>query len=292
MKKIVTHDSGFHTDDVFAVATLLLVIDEAEVIRSRDPEVHATADYLVDTGMEYNPSLYHFDHHQPKGAGERENGIPYASFGLVWKEYGEKLAGGKREADFIDRTLVQAIDAHDNGVAISEYKFKGIREYTIGDFLNSFIELRDQEYLNKLFMEVVGMAKNLLIREISIAKKNIINEDKILSIYSGAKDKRIIILPEELNGWREVLARTPEAIYSIHPRPDGKWTLGSVPDFTKSFYGAIRKPLPSTWAGKKDQDLQKMTGIEDALFVHRKLFMAAAKTKDGAIKLAELALNS
>ena len=290
--KIVTHDSRFHTDDVFAVAALLLVVGEVEIIRSRDPEVQATADYLVDTGMEYNPSLKHFDHHQVEGAGERENGIPYASFGLVWKEYGEKLSGGTREADLIDRTLVQAIDAHDNGVAISEYKFGGVREYTIGDFFNSFIKSRDQDSFNRVFTEVVDVAKELLLREIANAKQSVINENKILSIYNTTQDKRIIVLSGELTEWREVLAKTPEALYGIHPRPDGKWSLGTVPDFTKPFYGAIRKPLPMEWAGKKDEELQKITGVSDALFAHRKLFMAAAKSKEGALKLAKLALNA
>ena len=291
MKKIVTHDSSFHTDDVFAVATLLLLIGEAEVIRSRDPEVHVTADYLVDAGMEYNPSIHHFDHHQPGGAGVRENAIPYASFGLVWKEYGEELAGGEREAELIDRELVQPIDAHDNGVSIAEYKFKGIREYTIGDFFNSFIESRDHDHLNTVFMRVVDIARDLLKREILIAKRAIINEDKILALYNASPDKRVVILSEELFGWREVLGETPEALYAIYPRPDGKWSLGCVPDLSKSRYGVLRKPLPLEWAGKKDKELERVTGVEGALFAHRNRFMATVKTKEGAIALAQKALE-
>ena len=46
------------------------------------------------------------------------------------------------------------------------------------------------------------------------------------------------------------------------------------------------------WAGKKDEELQKITGVSDALFAHRKLFMAAAKSKEGALKLAKIALNA
>jgi uncharacterized UPF0160 family protein len=291
MTKIVTHDSRFHTDDVFAVATLLLVLGEAEILRSRDPEVQATADYLVDTGMDYNPVLKHFDHHQPEGAGERENGIPYASFGLVWKEFGEGLCGGKREADLIDRMLVQAIDAHDNGVAISEYKFKEVREYTIGDFLNSFVEYKDQAHYNSVFVDVVKIAKALLEREIAAAKRSVRSEDEILSIYNRSTDKRIIILLENMDNTREVLARTQEVLYFIHPRPDGHWTLGTVPDLNKP-YGNVRKPLPSSWAGKRDKELQEITGVEDALFAHRKRFMASAETKEGAIMLAKIALES
>ena len=80
MKRIITHNGGFHTDDVFAVATLLIFLgeEETEVIRSRDPEIIKTGDFVVDTGFIYDPEKNLFDHHQIEGAGERGNGIPYA----------------------------------------------------------------------------------------------------------------------------------------------------------------------------------------------------------------------
>lgn len=289
MTKIVTHDSRFHTDDVFAVATLLLAVGEAEVIRSRDPEVQTTADYLVDTGMQYDPARHFFDHHQPGGAGVRENGIPYASFGLVWKEYGEKLSGGKREAEIIDRKLAQAIDANDNGVVTEENKFEGVYRYTIREFFNSFVEVRDQEHFYTAFMKVVLIAKDILIREIGRAKKFVENEGKILSYFEQSPDKRLVVIEEDLPEWGEVLKQKPEVLYAIHPRADGKWSLGTL--HQENSYTPL-KPLPVSWGGLKDEELQKLTGVSDALFCHRTLYMAAANSKEGAIKLAEIALNS
>ena len=286
--RIVTHDSRFHTDDVFAVATLLLLLGEVEVVRSRDPKVHAAADYLVDVGMQHNPLEHRFDHHQPEGAGIRENGIPYASFGLVWKEHGEKLAGGKEEAEIIDRRLVQAIDAHDNGVAVEEYKFEDVREYAIRDFLNSFVEARDPESLYKTFMHVVGIAKDLLVREIKITKKLVEDQEKIIACFETSSDKHLVVMDEAFIGWEKVLRKIPGVLYAIHPRPDGKWSMGAIQDDKY----VSRKPLPKSWGGLKDEELQKVTGVEDAIFAHRGLFMAAAKSKEGAIKLAEIALNA
>jgi uncharacterized UPF0160 family protein len=40
----------------------------------------------------------------------------------------------------------------------------------------------------------------------------------------------------------------------------------------------------------KDEELQKISGVSDATFCHRGLFLAGAKSKEGAIKLAEIAL--
>ncbi|MSR87949.1 MAG: MYG1 family protein [Candidatus Zambryskibacteria bacterium] len=288
MTKIVTHDSRFHTDDVFAVATLILVIGEAEVVRSRDPEVQATADYLVDTGMQYDPARHMFDHHQLEGGGVRENGIPYASFGLVWKEYGEKVAGGKREAGIIEQRLVQAIDANDNGIVISLDKFEGIRQYGLADFFNSFVESRDPEHLYSVFMNVVTIAKDLLVREIAIARKLIVDESKILSYLDKSGDRRVVVMDENLMGWKDLFRHKPEVLYVVHPRPDGKWSLSTIQD---DMY-VSRKSLPASWAGLKDEELQKVTGVYGSIFCHKALFMAVTSSKEAAIKLAEIALNS
>ena len=32
-----------------------------------------------------------YDHHQRGGNGARENGVPYASCGLIWREFGKEL---------------------------------------------------------------------------------------------------------------------------------------------------------------------------------------------------------
>ena len=288
--KIVTHDSSFHTDDICAVATLLLVLGDAEVIRSRDTEVYKTADYLVDTGMKYDPAHHFFDHHQPEGAGVRKNGIPYASFGLVWKEFGEQLAGGKKEAELFDKRLVQAVDAHDNGVTTVEYKFEGVEEYHLGDFFNSFVDSRDPDHIYATFMYLVGIAKDLITREIAITKRLVVDHDKIASFYNESDDKRLVVMSEDLRGWKDFIRGKPEVLYVIYPRPDGKWTLATASIHDNHY--TPRKRLPVGWAGLTDEELQKSSGVSDATFCHRNLFMCAARSKEGAIKLAEIALNA
>ena len=74
----------------------------------------------VDIGGRSNPAAGDFDHHQRGGAGERANGIRYASFGLVWREFGAALAGGEEAAAAIDERLVQGVDANDTGQTISQ----------------------------------------------------------------------------------------------------------------------------------------------------------------------------
>lgn len=90
---IVTHNGSFHADDVFAVATLHLAFPDKNitVIRSRDAQKFLLADFLVDVGGSYDPDNNKFAHHQTGGAGVYDNGIPYASFGLVWKKFGNSV---------------------------------------------------------------------------------------------------------------------------------------------------------------------------------------------------------
>jgi uncharacterized UPF0160 family protein len=58
---------------------------------------------------------------------------------------------------------------------------------------------------------------------------------------------------------------------------------------SKSFES--KKYLPQEWAGKKDAELAEISGVPDATFCHNARFMAVAKSKEGAIDLAEKALT-
>src|SRR3989338_10239311 len=111
MKKLITHNGSFHTDDIFAAATLSLLLEKKgepfEIIRTRDEEIIKSADYVFDVGGIYEREKNRFDHHQPGGAGRRvlsgvegeKFGIEYSSFGLVWEKFGVDLAGNKEVAD-------------------------------------------------------------------------------------------------------------------------------------------------------------------------------------------------
>ena len=106
-KKLITHNGSFHADDIFACATLSLMLEKAgekfEVIRTRDEEIIKTGDYVFDVGGIYDENLNRFDHHQIGGAGKRQGGIEYSSFGLVWKKFGEEICGSKEVALTIDK---------------------------------------------------------------------------------------------------------------------------------------------------------------------------------------------
>ena len=50
--------------------------------------------------------------------------------------------------------------------------------------------------------------------------------------------------------------------------------------------------FPESWAGKRGEELAKITGVPDAVFCHDNRFLAVTKSKEGAVKLAQLAIES
>ena len=53
-----------------------------------------------------------------------------------------------------------------------------------------------------------------------------------------------------------------------------------------------RKDLPKTWGGLNNDDLSKLTGIENCTFCHPALFICGNKTKEEAISMAKVAVEN
>ena len=294
-KKIcITHNGTFHADDLFATATLSILNNgNIKIIRTRDPKIIATGDYVYDVGGIYDPNINNFDHHQKGGAGARpastqcgENGVPYASFGLVWKTYGEKICGSKEVAEILEKKLVMPIDANDNGINLFETKSE-IAPYTLQDILFCFRpSWKEEQDYDKQFIKLVPFAVSIINREIIKTKDELEAASFVRKMYEESTDKRIIILDGNYP-WGEVIDLYKEPLYVISNK-NGLWRVEAVRKEKYNF--ETRKPFPESWAGKRDQELSSITGVSDATFCHNGRFLAVSKSKEGAIKLAEKAL--
>ncbi|MEK7645451.1 MAG: MYG1 family protein [Patescibacteria group bacterium] len=295
--RIVTHSGSFHPDDLLAVATLRAVlkkrgVSRVKLVRTREQSEIAKADFVVDVGGEYDPSHNRFDHHQAAGAGARANGIPYASFGLVWKAFGVELCGSEKVAAVIDGELVQVVDAIDNGVEICSSVIGDVHPYTFGHALSSFLpswkELADTKVTaDTAFAKALVFAEAVLTREIARAKDAEEGRANVEKAYRDAEDKRVVVLDQSYV-WGDVLRVYPEPLYVIYPQGADKWHVKAVRNDPNSFKN--RRDLPTTWAGKRDAEFAQLTGVADALFCHKNLFLAVAGSLEGAKKLAKLAI--
>lgn len=295
-KKIcITHDGTFHADDLFATATLSILNNgNIKIIRTRDPKILAKGDYVYDVGGEYSSDKNIFDHHQKEGAGKRENGIPYASFGLVWKTFGEEICGSKEVADIIDKKIAQPIDASDNGVTICKSVFEGVLPYTADQIflIHKPTWKESNRNIDSIFKRQVEIAKELLKREIEVASVDIEGRNIIVESYNKTEDKRIIIMDKNFPRYlyQNTLSSFTEPLYLVFP--SGHSTVWKIEAIKKSGDTMeSRKPFPESWRGVFDQEkLREISEISDIIFCHRGGFLAETLSKEGAVQLAQKAL--
>lgn len=294
-KILITHNGAFHADDLFASATLFILNKgNVKIIRTRNPEIIKKGDYVYDVGGRYDEERHLFDHHQKGGAGSRSNGIPYSSFGLIWKIYGKQICGDEEVAIKIDQKIVQPIDAVDNGVDIIIPKFNGINPYSAQSIFLAYYPTWKEAVTNldKIFKREVKKIIKLLSREIEIALADVEGERIIIDAYNKAGDKKIIILNNRLPRYliQDVLATLSEPIYFIYPNGyNNSWKVEAVrKDLTTH---KSRKLFPESWRGlMNDNELIEVTGIKDIIFCHQSGFLLNVKSKEGALKLARKAL--
>lgn len=290
--KVATHDGSFHADDVFAVAALRMVHPGLEVVRSRDPGVIGDADLRVDIGLRDDSASGDFDHHQRGGAGERANGIPYASFGLVWRRYGAQLTGDEPAAADVDARLVQGIDAIDVGFTLVRPVLQGVRPVDLSDAIDVFnpawdADASDDERLAR-FEQAVDFATGVLERSIAAALAGARARALVEHAIAGSTDPRVVELERSMPWHQAVVEGAPEALYVIYPKKTDDWRLHAVPQRLGDF--ANRKDLPAPWAGLQADELARATGVRDAVFCHTARFLVVARSRDGIRELARQAL--
>ena len=293
--KIVTHDGSFHADDVFATASLSILLEKRrerfELIRTRNAEIINAGDFVFDVGGVYDAEKNRFDHHQKEFKEQRANGITYSSFGLIWKKFGAEICDGEEIKNHIDEVLVEQVDATDNGINIFSPTTSHVSNYDISSVVASFLPDWGEDESTDNFHSAVLFAKRILEKEItknhSILKAKAILEEA----YKKSEDKRLLVVEVEIPRYlvHVVSSDYPELLYAVFP-DEKSWKVFAVRKKPGSFEN--RKNLPATWAGLMGESLQQVSGVDDAVFCHRGLFLAVAQSRAGAIKLAQIAVES
>jgi uncharacterized UPF0160 family protein len=290
--RVATHDGSLHADEVLAIAALSL-LDEVEIVRTRDESALAAADARVDVGFRSDPRTGDFDHHQREGAGERPNGIRYASFGLVWRHHGARICDDDAEvAERVDQSLVQGVDANDTGQEIVAPLVDGVWPMTVSGVIGAFNPTWDEaggrEEEDARFAEAVALARRILEREIVSQRAGLRARRLVEEAVAGAEDPRVVVLDQNIP-WKEVVVtRAPEALYVVYPKRQG-WGLEAVPRELGSFDN--RRDLPEAWGGLDGPELARVTGVDDVLFCHAKRFLAVARSREAIDALAAQALH-
>jgi uncharacterized UPF0160 family protein len=309
---IVTHGGKFHADDAWAVAVLHVLFPEAEIRRTRDPAVIERADFAIDVGGIWDPANGRFDHHQKGFSAARPTGVPYASAGLVWKEYGARCVSalaaehtGQRLTDdealhityAIDADIVQYLDLSDVGAAKNAPGGYGLSAVISGfnpgwldDQRMGYGDAADGYRLSQ-FRRALGTLTDIMINAVKYRVGALLAVEQIRQsdVLEGGK---VLFLKNSALPWAAVVRKEmPKVLFVIsHNLAEQRYMLHTVPISSESF--TARADLPEAWAGLRDAQLAAVTGVPDAGFCHNGRFIAAAKSYEGVRAMAKIALGA
>lgn len=291
---IVTHGENFHADDVIAHSVLKEIFqDNAEFVRTRDPEIIEQADIVFDVGMVYDPSRHRYDHHQREGSPVRHlndgGETPYSSAGLIWRFFGRNylraIGVTNRKLENIlwsrcDEVLFSVVDAMDNG--LQKGRPPGIID-VISSYNLSWDEDNSDEAIMRQFLDASKIAGDFLINMIKrfhgAERARII----VLDALANSDGDEILVLPAAMP-FKTILSDKPVKFVVMPDVKTGNFQVQSVPGETTIYEN--KALLPKAWRGLAGEELIEATGLTDAVFVHRNGFFAVAGSKESALDMA------
>jgi uncharacterized UPF0160 family protein len=257
--KAFTHGGVFHADDVFSTAFLRLLNPEIEVERGNCvPENYE--------GMVFDIGGGEFDHHQKENE-IRENGIPYASFGKLWRTFGKELISEAYVKEF-DEKFVQKVDLADNSD----------EDDTISIAISGFRPLwNETKSMDSCFWEAVDFAKEVLSRQIQKYRSKQDAEKMILEKIPSAR-QGILVLDRYIPYGK--LLEDTDIKFVIFPSLRGGYGINNV----EAKDGSKKVDFLPEWLGSKDESI----GLT---FCHKGNFTAAADTLEHAVHIAQMAID-
>ncbi|WDL95831.1 MYG1 family protein [Alicyclobacillus sp. ALC3] len=289
--KLGTHNGSFHCDDVVAFVILALLFDDHTLTRTRDKELLGEQDIVFDVG---GGSLDHHFTDKPY----RENGIPYAAAGLVWRAYGLKLlhtvapslTDDERLKVHLDMDVLffQGIDAVDNGVNVDT----SLPLISLPLIVNGFNPPFDSgENEDAAFYRAADIVKVVFLNYLNRRLEQYRVRDLVQEAFENRQDPRVLVL-DKGGPWLEALLaldNKEEVLFVVFPDKHHGYRIQTVKKDPASF--DARKNLPASWAGLDADELGQVIGIDDAIFVHPARFIGGALSFESVMKMAKLALE-
>lgn len=298
---LVTHNGGFHADELMSSVVLTRLYPDAQIVRSRGADwITPGADRIIyDVGGAYDADARIFDHHQ-RGAPLRDDGQPLSSFGLIWRHFGrDYLAAMAVPAEHteavyasFDANFVLPVDLVDNG-AVSVSVAGPLAAMTLPGLLETLkpdFDETDPEAETRAFHAALTIARAFAEARVQRSAAKLRAESIVLAAIAAAGPGRVLELPQGMPFRPAIVkARADHLLFVVHPRQQD-WCVTGIRSSDDGF--ALRADLPAGWAGLTAADLEAATGVPGAGFCHNGRFIAAAKTREAAMQMASLAVQA
>jgi len=257
-----THGGKFHADDVFSAALLTYLYPEIQI--ERGYQVPEDFDGIV-----FDIGFGEFDHHQ-EDMRVRENGIPYAAFGLLWDKFGARIVG-EEEAVRMDEKFIQPLDINDNTGEFHELAS------VIGLFNPAWDSDDDAD-------TAFEKAKEFALQILTLKFQKIFSVQRAKELVEGfiAKQQDGIMIMETGAPWKQFVKDT-EIEFVVSPSQRGGYNAQAV-EYEVDEERVLKCPFPERWRGKTVEELPEISGIKTLKFCHNSGFLAAAGTLEDAVK--------
>lgn len=273
-----THSGKFHADDVFSAALLLYLNPEITIIRgNKVPD-----DYK---GFVFDIGRGQYDHHQ-KDSRVRENGVPYAAFGLLWEALGAEILGAELAEKF-DESFVQPLDNNDNTGEKNE----------LATLIGNFNPGWDSKGSNdQAFFQAVSVAGMILENKFERYRGNERADKRVEEVLeehqralktgdTPAENTNILVLPEFIPCQKR-LSETSIA-FVIFPSNRGGYCIQPQ---KKEYSMNYKCSFPSQWLGLEGEELIAATGLESAVFCHKGGFLMTCGTLEDSLRACRSSL--
>ena len=217
-----------------------------------------------------------YDHHMQNNK-VRDNGVPYASFGLLWEEFGTEILSIDDAKEF-DQEFVQIIDLTDNTGE------KNTMSTCISD-MNPRWDMKEQNS-DLLFSNAVDFAKGILERHFESINSRHKAYDIVTKMIEQNSDN--ILVMKEMIPWKDAVKGT-KILYVVFPSVRGGYIVQAVPTEENSMIP--KKAFPKEWRGADVDTLFSLTSIKTFQFCHKSGHLCAVGELNDAIRLAYMALK-
>lgn len=282
--KAFTHSGKFHADDVFSSALLLYLNPQITITRgNRVPEEY--------DGIVFDIGRGRYDHHQ-RDSRVRENGVPYAAFGLLWEELGGEILG-ETLAQRFDEEFVQPLDNNDNTGEKNELatligNFNPVWDET--EAADGVTEEERDRGLSVGFLRAVQVAGMVLENKFARYRADARADEKIDQVLvmqeTQGGDARILVLPEFVPCQKRL--KETDTAFVIFPSNRGGYCIQPQKKPGSMNY---KCSFPKQWLGLENEELQKATGLASAGFCHKGGFLMTVGDEADAIRACEISLE-
>lgn len=282
--KAFTHSGKFHADDVFSSALLLYLNPQITITRgNRVPEEY--------DGIVFDIGRGRYDHHQ-RDSRVRENGVPYAAFGLLWEELGGEILG-ETLAQRFDEEFVQPLDNNDNTGEKNELasligNFNPVWDET--EAADGVTEEERDRGLSVGFLRAVQVAGMVLENKFARYRADARADEKINQVLAMQEtqggDARILVLPEFVPCQKQL--KETDIAFVIFPSNRGGYCIQPQKKPDSMNY---KCSFPKQWLGLENEELQKATGLASAGFCHKGGFLMTVGDEADAIRACGISLE-